>query len=67
MESGKIEGACLDVWEEEPLEQMSTEVRALFEELLRHPKVVITPHIAGYSKESLYKMSKVLLERIVSV
>ena len=66
LESGKVTGACLDVWEEEPLEQMSLEVRQCFEEMIDMQNVIITPHIAGYSKESLYKMSKALLEKIVS-
>ncbi len=66
LESGKIKGACLDVWEEEPLERMSEEMRAYLYEMLKNPKVIITPHIAGYSVEALYKMSKVLLDRIVN-
>jgi D-3-phosphoglycerate dehydrogenase len=67
LESGKIKGACLDVWEEEPLEQMSPELRDLFEKMVNMDNVIITPHIAGYSEEALYKMSKVLLEKIVNV
>lgn len=66
LESGKIKGACLDVWEEEPLERMSEEMRAYLNEMLKNPKVIITPHIAGYSIEALYKMSKVLIDKIVS-
>lgn len=66
LESGKIKGACLDVWEEEPLERMSEEMRAYLNEMLKNPKVIITPHIAGYSVEALYKMSKVLIDKIVS-
>lgn len=67
LEEGKLAGACLDVWEEEPLEKMGQEQRKLLEELVQRPDVVITPHIAGYSFEALYKMSKILLDRIVSV
>ena len=65
LETGKITGACLDVWEEEPLDKMSNELKALLDEALEMKNVIVTPHIAGYSYESLYKMSKVLLGKIV--
>jgi len=65
--SGKILGAGLDVLEEEPLQKMNPVLRARVETLLGLPQVIITPHIAGYSNEALFKMSKVLLERIVTV
>lgn len=66
LDDGKIAGACLDVWEEEPLESMGAEQRALISELVQRKNVVITPHIAGYSFEALYKMSRVLLDRILA-
>ena len=66
LDSKKIIGVCLDVLEEEPLELMSTEKRMVLEEIMIHPDVIVTPHIAGYSFESLYKMSNVLLQKIVS-
>lgn len=61
---GKIKALCLDVWEEEPLEKMSSELRSILLELAEKPNVILTPHIAGYSHESLYKMSRILLDRI---
>lgn len=63
--SHKISGACIDVWEEEPIEKMNVDIRHVFDEMANMPNVVLTPHIAGYSVESLYKMSKILLEKIV--
>ncbi len=65
LQSGKIKGACLDVFEEEPLGNMSAEVKEKFMYSLSFPNVVSTPHIAGYSHEALYKMSKALLDKIV--
>lgn len=62
--SGKITGACLDVFEEEPLENMSDEILKILNSIAELPQVIITPHIAGYSHEALYKMSKVLLEKL---
>lgn len=62
--SGKIVGACLDVFEEEPPINMSKNQFALFNEIITLPNVLVTPHIAGYTFEALYKMSKVLLDKI---
>lgn len=63
--SGKISGACLDVWEEEPIAAMSAEMKAYMDQIAGLQQVIITPHIAGYSVEALYKMSKALLDKIV--
>lgn len=66
IDEGKISGVCLDVWEEEPISKMSERVRNNLEKMVMLPNVIITPHIAGYSHEALYKMSKILLDRIVT-
>lgn len=65
LKTDRIIGACLDVFEEEPLNKMRDEVREKFMYISSLPNVVTTPHIAGYSYEALYKMSKVLLDKIV--
>jgi len=62
--TGKIIGACLDVLEQEPLASMDAGMRGLLDGLIRLPNVVVTPHIAGYTFEALYKMSKTLLNKI---
>jgi D-3-phosphoglycerate dehydrogenase len=64
LSNGKIKALGLDVWEEEPLSKMSSEKRTIFETLLKYPNVIITPHIAGYSFEAMYKMSIILLDKI---
>ena len=66
LRSGKIKGAGLDVWREEPLERMSEAERSQLEELVNWPQVIITPHIAGYTFEALYKMSRTLLEKVIN-
>jgi D-3-phosphoglycerate dehydrogenase len=66
LETGKLKGVCLDVFDEEPLEKMSSDVRKKFMHIAAFPNAVLTPHIAGYTHEALYKMSKILLERIVT-
>jgi len=66
LQSGKIKGACLDVWEQEPIEKMNKDLLELFKQTVSLPQVIMTPHIAGYSHEALYKMSTVLLYKIIN-
>jgi D-3-phosphoglycerate dehydrogenase len=64
LQQKKLLGIGLDVLEQEPLEQMSPKMRAAIDCLAALPEVIITPHIAGYSVEALFKMSRFLLEQI---
>jgi D-3-phosphoglycerate dehydrogenase len=64
IKSKKIKGACLDVWEQEPISKMNEEYRDLLSKMAVLPQIIVTPHIAGYTHEALYKMSKVLLNKI---
>ncbi len=63
--SGKILGACLDVFEREPLSGFDKETTEIVDSIKKLPNVVTTPHIAGYTAEALFKMSKVLLTKIL--
>lgn len=62
--SGKIRAAALDVWEGEPLSRMPTAEKDRLLRLAQLPQVLVTPHIAGYSHEALYKMSLALLRKL---
>ena len=64
LETGKISGVALDVLENEKLETYDAEEQALFNWLAQHPKVIITPHIAGYSHEAFLRMGQVLIEKL---
>ena len=64
LENGLVAGAGLDVLENEKLSSFTDEEREIFNWLLDHPKIIITPHIAGYSHEAFLKMSEVLLEKL---
>ena len=72
LESGKIIGACLDVleYEKSSFENMFSneeELPPAFRYILDSSKVILSPHVGGWTKESYYKLSKVLLEKINSV
>jgi D-3-phosphoglycerate dehydrogenase / 2-oxoglutarate reductase len=64
LEEDKISGVALDVLENEKLETLTIVQREQLDFLLAHPKVLITPHIAGYSHEAFYKMSEVLITKL---
>ena len=67
LESGKILGAALDVLEEEAdIEAILRQPENIVQRLLRH-RVVLTPHIAGYSFEAIEKMSVELLNQLRTI
>ena len=64
LKSGKISGVALDVLENEKLETLTLRQREQLDFLLQQDNVLITPHIAGYSKEAFFKMSEVILTKL---
>ena len=67
LESKKVIGAALDVLENEKFENFSESDKAWFLKLKSNPNVILTPHIAGWSRESKLKMAQVLLEKISAI
>lgn len=68
IESGKVLGAGLDVLEYEKSSFESffnQEIPRPFHYLLNSPKVILTPHVGGWTTESYFKLSNVLADKIL--
>lgn len=70
LKKGIVKGACLDVIEYEKIsleglesEQQSEDLRHLIEA----KNVILSPHIAGWTHESYYKLSDVLADKILAL
>ncbi len=79
LKSGRILGACLDVleYEKASFESMFvtspvdtnkadklTRLPEPFQYIINSDKVILTPHVAGWSQESNKKMAQVILEKV---
>lgn len=64
LKSGKIIGACLDVLENEKLKTLTEDQQAVFDYLISSNRVVLTPHIGGWTHESYVRINEVLLRQI---
>lgn len=64
LDGGLIRGAALDVLENEDPLTIGAKKDPEFNRLCTDDRVILTPHIAGYSEESPLKMSRVLLQKL---
>lgn len=64
LETGRVKGACLDVFELEKPDRQLSEAKAVYSKLHEMPQVVLSPHIAGWTVESLQRIADVLVEKI---
>lgn len=70
LKTGKVIGACLDVLEYESTSFEQIDIANLPEPmqyLLKANNVILTPHIAGWTHESNYKMSKIIADKMTEV
>jgi|NorSeaMetagenome_1021524.scaffolds.fasta_scaffold01943_7 D-3-phosphoglycerate dehydrogenase / 2-oxoglutarate reductase len=69
LENKKILGACLDVLEQEKMsfEKLATQNNTKdLTYLLKAKNVILTPHIAGWTKESDIKIAEILAQKIIN-
>lgn len=69
LEHGKVRGACLDVSEYENVSFEKMDFSTLpepFQYLIKSDKVILTPHIAGWTFESNEKIARILAAKITA-
>lgn len=64
LEQGIISGLALDVLPNEKIHSWSKDEQMLFDKLKSHPHTLFSPHVAGWTFESYYKINAVLIEKI---
>lgn len=66
LDQNRLRGAALDVleFEKRSLEGLAVRPPSL-ERLLAHPRTILSPHVAGWSIESHFKLSNFLAEKIL--
>jgi D-3-phosphoglycerate dehydrogenase / 2-oxoglutarate reductase len=64
MKKGRVLGVGLDVLENEKLNTMTEEEIQWFAYIAGNSRAVLSPHVAGWTTESYYKISAVLLKKI---
>ncbi|MES2380156.1 MAG: NAD(P)-dependent oxidoreductase [Bacteroidota bacterium] len=67
MGSRKILGLCLDVLENEKLATLSNQQQKDFDYLINNKKVLLSPHIAGWTFESYVKIAQTLLLKLTNL
>lgn len=67
LKSGKVKGACLDVleYEKASFENLESENEDL-QYLLDSERVIVTPHIAGWTHQSKEKLAQVIVDKIIA-
>jgi len=64
LSNGKLRGLALDVLPNEKLATWSTTEKTLFEQIASYPATLFSPHIAGWTEESYWKINEALITKI---
>ncbi len=65
LKEGLLKGLAIDVFENEDLSSYTNVEYQLIQELSTYSNVVMTPHIAGVTHESAYKIAYLLAKKII--
>lgn len=69
IDDGRVRGACLDTleFEERSLRGLRNDApQPVLQRLFKHERVLLSPHIAGITHESYFKLANVLADKILS-
>lgn len=69
LDNGRVRGACLDTLEFEErslLGLRSDAPQQVLQRLFKHERVMLTPHIAGITHESYFKLANILADKILN-
>ncbi len=64
LQSGKIIGLALDVLPNEQIARWSDAEKARFSAISAFPQTIFSPHVAGWTRESYWKINDALIEKI---
>ncbi len=64
LESGKVGGACLDVFENEKPDTYLEEEYSMYQRLFKFENTMLSPHVAGWTNESLVKIASYILKKM---
>lgn len=64
LQSKKISGLCIDVFDDEPTTKGTVHSVLGYDILMSYDNVIATPHIAGWTHQSKYKLAKILMDKI---
>lgn len=65
LDSRKVIGLGLDVYENEDLSSITFRQKQLYKKLVRSNKTIVTPHVAGWSHEAEFKIADILSKKII--
>lgn len=64
MQAGLITQAALDVLESEPISQLSDKQPDVYQFLVKSPHILLSPHVAGWSRESYERINEIILNKL---
>ncbi|MDX2283691.1 MAG: NAD(P)-dependent oxidoreductase [Bacteroidia bacterium] len=67
LDSGQIPAAALDVLENERMDKLTDAQRAEYADLFARQNVIVTPHIGGWSVESLRNINNAILRLVAEI